>query len=121
MRRTVDDWLAEATRSADPGAVDRALARASELASACHELRSVLKAAIALGATGRVADLCASTTPHDPRLEGLATTLLERDDPPLAMLAASALSSMRGELWRDLGSRIRTSGPTVAQVLAAFR
>lgn len=65
--------------------------------------------------------VCASTTPHDPRLEGLATTLLERDDPPVALLAASALSSMRGELWRDLASRIRTSGPTVAQVLAAFR
>ena len=65
--------------------------------------------------------VCASTTPHDPRLEGLATTLLERDDPRVALLAASALSSMRGEIWRDLASRIRTSGPTVARVLAAFR
>ena len=61
MRRTVDDWLAEAARSADPVVVDHAVARAGELASRCYELRSVLKAAISLGAVGRVGGLAVRT------------------------------------------------------------
>lgn len=61
MRRTVDDWLAEAARSTDSAAIDHALARAGELAGVCYELRSVLKAAITLGAWGRVGELADRT------------------------------------------------------------
>jgi hypothetical protein len=49
MTRTIDDWLADASRSSDPEAISRCLSAAEELATDCWHWRRLVQGLTGLG------------------------------------------------------------------------